>query len=277
MTITLFGAGLLAALVGLLAFRQMDDHADLPLLQQVRRALRPDAETALASYSGRFIAFEGGEGAGKSTQIALLAQWLRDNGLATAVTREPGGTELGREVRRLLLDRATTGLSPRAEALLYAMDRAQHVAEVLRPALQRGDIVITDRYVDSTLAYQGGGRELSAGELSRLSKWATGNLVADLTVLLDVDPVVGLARISEEPDRMESEDLGFHQRVREAFTELAGRAPHRYLVVDASKPAADIQQQIRARIVRLLPATTFAPATAPTTTAGQISETAHSG
>ncbi|MEO6713656.1 MAG: dTMP kinase [Mycobacteriales bacterium] len=252
-TLTLFAAGAIAALVGLLAFREMDEHAAAPLLQQIRRALRPDSSAQMPHYPGLFIAFEGGEGAGKSTQVELLAQWLEDAGLRTVITREPGGTALGREVRRVLLDRATTGLSPRAEALLYAMDRAQHVAEVMRPALHRGDVVITDRYVDSTLAYQGGGRELSQGELSRLSKFATGNLVADLTVLLDIDPRVGLSRITDEPDRMEAEEIGFHDRVREAFTELAGRAPHRYLVVDASKAPADVQQQIRSRVARLIP------------------------
>ncbi|MEP7054744.1 MAG: dTMP kinase [Actinomycetota bacterium] len=252
-TMTLFGAGVLATLVGLLAFRQMDDHAKVPLLQQVRRAVRPGAGARRAAYSGVFIAFEGGEGAGKSTQVELLADWLNEQGMTPVVTREPGGTALGREVRRVLLDRATTGLSSRAEALLYAMDRAQHVDEVMRPALLRGDIVITDRYVDSTLAYQGGGRELSQSELSRLSKWATGNLVADLTVVLDIDPVAGLSRISGEPDRLESEDLAFHRRVRATFVELASRAPHRYLVLDAAKPASDVQQQIRARVTRLLP------------------------
>lgn len=253
-TLTLFAAGVLAALVGLLAFRQMDEHAEGSLFGQLRRAARPGLQEARPRYSGTLIAFEGGEGAGKSTQVGLLAEWLEQRGLTTVLTREPGGTTLGREVRRVLLDRATTGLSPRAEALLYAMDRAQHVDEVMWPALQRGDVVITDRYVDSTLAYQGGGRELSTGELSRLSKWATGNLVADLTVLLDVDPALGLLRISEAPDRMESEDLAFHLRVRESFLELAGRAPHRYLVVDASKPAADVQQHIRARMTRILAA-----------------------
>jgi dTMP kinase len=207
-----------------------------------------------------FIAFEGGEGAGKSTQVEMLAEWLREQGRTPVVTREPGGTALGREVRRLLLDRATTGMSPRAEALLYAMDRAQHVAEVMMPALMRGDVVISDRYVDSTLAYQGGGRELSQAELSRLSKWATGNLVADITVLLDLDPAVGLARISGELDRIESEDLAFHQRVRESFIELASRAPHRYLVIDASRPPGDVQHQIRTRVTRLLPATSVASA-----------------
>ena len=253
-TLTLFAAGLLAATVGYLAFRQMDEHPPMSLVAQLRLAARPTAQEARPPHPGRLIAFEGGEGAGKSTQVALLSEWLQQQGHTTVLTREPGGTALGREVRRVLLDRSTTGLAPRAEALLYAMDRAQHVAEVMWPALQRGDIVITDRYVDSTLAYQGGGRELSSGELSRLSKWATGNLIADLTVVLDIDPEVGLRRLTEEPDRMEAEDLSFHRRVRDTFIELAGRAPHRYLVVDASRPPAEVQQQIRARVARALPA-----------------------
>ncbi len=251
-TLTLFSAGLLASIVGLVAFRQMDEHAGGSLVQQIRSALR-GGDAGTPAYDGLFIAFEGGEGAGKSSQVQRLAEWIRDQRLPLVVTREPGGTPIGQELRKVLLDRGTAGLAPRAEALLYAMDRAQHVAEVIAPALSRGTVVITDRYIDSTLAYQGGGRELSQSELVRLSKWATGHLVPDLTIVLDIPPDIGLARITGEPDRIEAEDLAFHGRVREAFTELASRTPHRYLVVDATKPPEAVQEIIRARVARLLP------------------------
>jgi len=254
-TLTLFAAGVLAVLVGVTAYRQMDEHGPEPLLLQLRQAVsRSRAPMAQEEYDGVFVVLEGGEGAGKSTQLALLAEWVRTRGLPAVVTREPGGTTIGSELRRLLLDRDTVGLSSRAEALLYAADRAQHAAEVIYPALLRGAVVISDRYVDSTLAYQGGGRALSQLELSRLSRWATGNLVPDLTVLLDVDPRVGLARASGGvADRIEQEAVEFHQRVRETFRELAARAPHRYLVVDASLAADQVQEHIRARLSRMLP------------------------
>jgi dTMP kinase len=252
-TLTLFAAGLLASIVGLIAFRHMDEHAAGSLAQQLRQALR-GGEAPTPAYDGLFIAFEGGEGAGKSSQVESLAGWIRGQHHDLVVTREPGGTAIGAQIRTVLLDRGTAGLAPRAEALLYAMDRAQHVAEVIFPALSKGAVVITDRYIDSTLAYQGGGREMSASELLRLSKWATGNLFPDLTVVLDIPPAVGLARITGEPDRMEAEDIAFHSRVRETFIELATRTPHRYLVIDATKPQEEVQEAIRARVSRLLPA-----------------------
>jgi dTMP kinase len=152
----------------------------------------------------------------------------------------------------MLLDRGNDHLSPRAEALLYAADRAQHAAEIMNPSLSRGAVVITDRYIDSTLAYQGGGRSLSTAELARLSRWATGNLVPDLTVLLDVDPRIGLARTTGGGDRIELEALQFHQRVRESFLELAARAPSRYLVVDAGLPADEVHALVRARLQPLV-------------------------
>jgi dTMP kinase len=247
-TLTLFAAGAIAAAVGLVAYRSMDEHAPAPLLQQLRRALRGDEHPLLLDYDGLFIALEGGEGAGKSSQAALLEEWIEQRGLTAVLTREPGGTSIGAELRRLLLDRGNVHLSPRAEALLYAADRAQHAAEIMSPSLSRGAVVITDRYIDSTLAYQGGGRSLSTAELSRLSRWATGNLVPDLTVLLDVDPRIGLARTTGGGDRMEQETLEFHQRVRESFLELAARAPSRYLVVDAGLPEAEVHALVRARL-----------------------------
>lgn len=156
-------------------------------------------------------------------------------------------------MRALLLDPAAQ-LSPRAEALLYAADRAQHVAEVIRPALRRGAVVVTDRYVDSSLAYQGAGRELEAADVAKLSRWATGGLVPDLVVLLDVDPVVGLARAGSEPDRIEAESLAFHERVRQGFLDLAESDPDRYLVVPADQPVQVVQEALRTRLAALLPA-----------------------
>ena len=190
----------------------------------------------------RFVVFEGGEGAGKSTQCRRLADALRALGHEVVLTREPGGTRLGTEIRRLLLDVDSTGLDPRAEALLYAADRAQHVAEIVRPALDRGAVVISDRYIDSSLAYQGAGRDLDAEQVAALSRWATGGLVPELTVVLDIDPAVGLLRAGEvdDPDRLESEPLRFHRSVRQSFLDLAAADPARYLVIDAAQPAGDI-------------------------------------
>ena len=162
-------------------------------------------------------------------------------------------TETGRRVRELLLDPASR-LSPRAEALLYAADRAQHVAEVVRPALERGAVVLTDRYVDSSLAYQGAGRELSVDEVQRLSTWATGDLVPDLVVLLDVDPRTGLRRAGDAPDRIEAESLEFHERVREGFLDLAGGHPDRYLVVAADQAPEQVQARVQERLASLVPA-----------------------
>src|SRR6185369_10698070 len=183
------------------------------------------------------VVFEGGEGAGKSTQVERLAAALRADGRDVVVTREPGATDIGARIRRLVLDKAEAP-APRAEALLYAADRAHHVATVVRPALARGAVVISDRYIDSSLAYQGAGRTLPVSEISWLSTWATGGLKPDLVVLLDVDPTVGLRRISGrgEPDRLEGETIGFHERVRYAFLDFANADPRRYLVIDASRP-----------------------------------------
>jgi dTMP kinase len=184
---------------------------------------------------GLFVAFEGGEGAGKSMQIAALAAALRRAGSAVTLTYEPGATGAGKAIRRILLE-ADESVSPRAEALLFAADRAHHVDLVIRPALDAGGIVLTDRYVDSSLAYQGAGRALAMDEVGRLSDWATGGLTPDLTVLLDVDPRIGLARAGARgaKDLLERESLDFHDRVRAAFLGLAAAQPSRYLVVDAT-------------------------------------------
>jgi dTMP kinase len=195
---------------------------------------------------GFFVAFEGGEGAGKSTQVRLLAESLAAQGLEVVTTREPGGTPSGAAIRSLLLDPATH-LSPRAEALLYAADRAHHVATVIRPALDRGAVVISDRYVDSSLAYQGAGRTLDRADVAYLSTWATQGLVPDFTVLLDLDPEVGLARAGD-PDRLEAEPLDFHRRVRAGFLDLALAEPSRYVVVDAERAPEAVFDDVRTAV-----------------------------
>ncbi len=253
-TLTLLGAGLLAVAVGLVSYRIMDDRRDVSLWAEFASALRHgDPMLGRGTSAGLFVALEGGEGSGKSSQARLLADWLEAHGYEVVVTREPGATAVGTRLRELLLDRATAQLSPRAEALLYAADRAQHVAQVIRPGLERGAVVITDRYVDSSLAYQGAGRTLSEREIRRLSRWATAGLAPDLTVLLDIDPQVGLARSVGEADRVESEALEFHQRVRRGFLRLAERDPSRYLVVDAGEPMKVVQAEIRRRVAHLVP------------------------
>jgi dTMP kinase len=253
-SVVLLVGGGLGMLVGVLAFRQMDDRRGVPLLADAVALFRRTPHAP--GLPGRFVAFEGGEGAGKSTQLELLAGWLRERGHDVVVTREPGATPAGARLRQVLLDPDTGRLAPRAEALLYAADRAQHVAQVVRPGLRRGAVVVTDRYVDSSLAYQGAGRELERDDVGRISRWATEGLVPDLVVLLDVDPQVGLrrARADGAPDRIESESLAFHQRVREGFLDLAGAAPERYLVLDAGLPPEQVHAAVRARLEPLLPA-----------------------
>lgn len=254
-TITLFLAGLIAVFVGLLSYRQMAD-GDVPLWREIARSL---PWIHRAHHAGVLIAFEGGEGAGKSTQARLLAEWLRERHDDVVVTFEPGATKAGAAIRKLLLSPAHDGLAPRAEAMLYAADRADHVENVIRPALERGAVVVTDRYVDSSLAYQGGGRELPMAEVVKLSRWATGGIRPDLTVLLDLDPVIGLERAGSEPDRMEAESLAFHERVRATFRELAHHGRSRYVVVDAARSAEDIAVDVRAQVERRLGAVIDAP------------------
>ncbi|HET9501343.1 MAG TPA: dTMP kinase [Marmoricola sp.] len=202
--------------------------------------------------SGLFVCFEGGEGAGKSTQARLLQEWLVDAGYDVLLTFEPGDTEVGRKIRGIVLDPETGHLDDRTEALLYAADKAEHLDKVVRPALARGGIVITDRYVDSTLAYQGAGRAIPAEELESVARWATGDLRPHLTVLLDLEPQHGLTRFDER-DRIEGEPLDFHVRVREAFLALAARDPQHYLVLDARDGVDAIAEQVRKRVQELLP------------------------
>ncbi|ROO91049.1 thymidylate kinase [Actinocorallia herbida] len=254
--VLLIGA-VVTLLAGLGAFRLTDDRRGIPLKADLYGALQGVAYVpptpGKKRERGLFIAFEGGEGAGKTTQSRLLAIWLRDHGFDVVTTREPGATKVGMRLRAILLDRETTALSDRAESLLYAADRAQHVDAVIRPALQNGAVVITDRYVDSSLAYQAYGREQAVEEIRDVNAWATGDLVPHLTVLLDVPPSVGLNRFASPADRIESEPHEFHERVRRGFRALADAEPDRYLVVDASQDQDEITRQIRARVRAILP------------------------
>lgn len=201
----------------------------------------------LVTEVGVFVAFEGGEGSGKSTQARLLADWVDSLGHQALLTREPGGTDVGATLRAILLDPATGDLSPRTEALIYAADKAEHVDTMILPALADGTVVITDRYVDSTLAYQGAGRALHVGELESLARWATADLRPHLTVVLDVEPRVGLARAGE-PDRIEGEPVEFHQRVRGHFLNLAAADPDHYVVLDADESPEAIHERVRAAV-----------------------------
>ena len=204
--------------------------------------------------AGLFITFEGGDGSGKSTQSVLLESWLREQGREVVVSREPGGTDLGLELRKIILHRRGY-IAPRAEALLYAADRAHNVATLVRPAMQRGGIVVQDRYLDSSVAYQGAGRVLDADEVRDLSVWATEGLLPDLTVLLDLDVATGRARLDADDkafDRLEAEKDEFHSRVREGYLALAAAEPQRFVVIDGSLPADEITAVIRDRVAALL-------------------------
>lgn len=204
--------------------------------------------------SGLFISFEGIDGVGKSTQADLLEQYLTGLGKKVLRTLEPGGTDVGVEIRKILLHHRGE-LAPRAEAALFAADRAHHVASKIRPALERGEIVITDRYFDSSVAYQGAGRELSTEEVRNLSLWAIGGLLPDLTVLLDLPADVARARRNTtgvEPDRLESEKIEFFERARQEYLSLAANEPERFLVVDASLAVDQMQEVIRARVSGLI-------------------------
>ncbi|HET7902388.1 MAG TPA: dTMP kinase [Candidatus Nanopelagicales bacterium] len=203
---------------------------------------------------GLFVAFEGGDGAGKSTQARALAASLEARGLEVVLTREPGGTPAAEAIREVVLTPAYSGLDPRAEALLYAASRAEHVASLVLPALQRGAVVITDRYIDSSIAYQGVGRGLGPDVVGEINLWATRSLLPDLTVLLDVDAGAGLARISSEPDRLESEPEEFHATVVTAFRALAAGDPERYLVLPAHDDVGTIAASVLARVDELVAA-----------------------
>ena len=202
--------------------------------------------------TGVFVCFEGGEGSGKSTQSRLVRDWLEEQGCSVLLTFEPGDTAVGRELRRIVLDPATGALSDRTEVLLYAADKAEHVDTVVRPALDRGQVVVTDRYVDSTLAYQGAGRALDVAEVEAVARWATGDLRPHLTVVLDLEPQAGLDRFTGR-DRIEGQSPEFHQRVRQGFLDLADADPDRYLVVPATDRPEDVHALVRTRVTAVLP------------------------
>ncbi|MEU0965907.1 dTMP kinase [Streptomyces sp. NPDC005917] len=251
-TLMLVGALLLP--VAALVLAKVDDRAGVPLRHDLRDALLGGDDPAQApTTNGFFIALEGGDGAGKSTQAEALAEWIRAKGHEVVLTREPGATPVGKRLRSILLDVSSAGLSHRAEALLYAADRAEHVDTVVRPALERGAVVISDRYIDSSVAYQGAGRDLSPTEVARINRWATAGLVPHLTVLLDVEPETARERFTEAPDRLESEPAEFHARVRAGFLTLAASDPGRYLVVDAGQEPESVTTVIRARLDTVLP------------------------
>lgn len=204
--------------------------------------------------SGLFISLEGIDGVGKSTQSDLLEEFLRAQGREVVRTFEPGGTELGQEIRHLLLHRKGD-VAPRAEALLYAADRAHHVASKIRPALERGEVVMTDRYLDSSVAYQGVGRALSAEDVRAISMFAVEGLLPDLTVLLDLEASAAAARrtkTGEAPDRLEREKIEFFEAVRQAYLDMAAAEPTRWLVIDARQTVDEMQAQIRTRVAELL-------------------------
>jgi dTMP kinase len=203
--------------------------------------------------AGLFLTIEGGDGSGKSTQSALLAEWLEAQGRTVLLTREPGGTDFGLEVRDLVLH-WHGDISPRAEALLYAADRAHHIATKVRPALERGEIVLQDRYLDSSVAYQGAGRVLEPEEIRNLSLWATEDLLPDLTILLDLDESLGRDRLKERTkyDRLEAEEQDFHARVRAGYLSLAAAETDRFLILDAAGDLDSLASAIRERVSKLL-------------------------
>jgi dTMP kinase len=250
----MFFAGLIAVSVGVASYLQMRDRPNVSLLSDIKSALRGELGAITGQVtSGVFISFEGGEGSGKSTQTKLLKEWLEKNGETVLLTREPGGTPLGNQLRDILLDNKTGAISPRAEALMYAADRAHHVFSTIRPALQRGEVVISDRYVDSSIAYQGAGRVLLPVEVARISRWATESLTPTLTVIMDLSAEIGLGRL-QSTDRLESEPLAFHERVRQEYLNLAYQDPERFLIVDASLSIEQIHQVIteRVSVIKLL-------------------------
>ncbi len=227
-------------------------HATAPTSQYISgEANLPSPAETYTSASGLFISFEGGDGCGKTTQSRILAQWL-GTALAREVvhTREPGGTELGAQIRQLVLHGDDMG--PRAEALLYAADRSHHIHSLVKPALERGAVVITDRYLDSSVAYQAGGRELTSSSVRNLSLWATGGLMPHLTVLIDLDPKAGAARFADAPDRLERAGDEFHQRTWSTYLQMAKDEPERWIVLDGSGSIEDIAVLVRAAVVERL-------------------------
>ncbi|MGE5133111.1 MAG: dTMP kinase [Gemmatimonadota bacterium] len=259
--VLLVAAGV-ALWLGMLSYRHMDDRKGVPLWEDLVASVRGEPFVPEPPHlnghgpggrRGLLIALEGGEGVGKTTQARLLGIWLREQGYDVVSTQEPGATKVGMRLRALLLDSSLAGMSARAETLMYAADRAEHVDQVILPAMERGAIVVTDRYADSSIAYQGQGRHQHVTDVTRLNKWATGNLVPDLTILLDLPPEQGLQRRAPSGDRLEAEPTEFHERVRAGFLAQAHGDPQRYLVLDAAQPREEITRQIRDRVRDLLP------------------------
>jgi dTMP kinase len=244
-------AGIIAALIGALSYHQMKDRPNVSLWSDIVNAFKGELGSMTGDPTeGIFIAFEGGEGTGKSTQSRLLKEWLEQEGETVVLSREPGGTDLGKSLRKILLGHETGDISPRAEALLYAADRAHHVYSVITPALDRGDVVITDRYFDSSIAYQGAGRVLSPSEVARISRWATESLFPTLTIVIDQPAEVGLARL-QSLDRLEVEPLDFHERVRQEFLQIASEDPERYLIVNGTQTIDEIHEEIIKRVAQI--------------------------
>lgn len=245
--IALMAAGAMVILAGAFTRRglrrfRVSKPQPLSLVPKLRRA--PSA--------GLFVAFEGVEGSGKGTQIRLAKEWLEGRGVPVLVTREPGGTVMGEELRRMLLDHETGHVEPRTEALLFAASRAQHVATVIRPALAEGKVVVCDRYIDSSLAYQGWARGLGEQDVLTLNVWATQGLFPDLVVLLHLEPEAGLLRSLEEPDRIEVEGADFHAKVSDAYLRIAEEHPERVVVVDADQPPETVHEQVTEALKRVL-------------------------
>ena len=248
---TILIAGVIASIIGSISYHQMKDRPNVSLWSDISNALKGELGGITgAPTAGTFIAFEGGEGTGKSTQSKLLKKWLEDRGETVVLSREPGGTDLGQGLRKILLGHETGEISPRAEALLYAADRAHHVFSVIRPALAKGEVVISDRYFDSSIAYQGAGRVLSPGEVARISRWATESLFPTLTIVIDLSAEIGIGRLKSH-DRLEAEPLAFHERVRQEFLQIARLDPERYLVVDGTQSIDAIHQEIISRVATI--------------------------
>lgn len=247
-SVTILIAGVIAALIGAISYHQMKDRPNVSLWSDISNALKGELGSITgAPTKGTFIVFEGGEGIGKSTQAKLLKAWLEQEGETVLLSREPGGSDLGIEIRKILLSHSTGEISPRAEALLYAADRAHHVFAVIRPALAAGEVVISDRYFDSSIAYQGAGRVLEPGEVARISRWATESLFPTLTIIIDLPAEIGLARLTSK-DRLESQPIDFHERVRQEFLQLSLLDPERYFVVDGNQSIESIHTAIIARV-----------------------------
>jgi dTMP kinase len=246
--VTILIAGLFASLIGFVSYKQMKDRPNVSLWSDIVNAFKGELGSITgAPTQGVFIVFEGGEGIGKTTQAKLLKAWLEQEGESVVLSREPGGSDLGIEVRKILLSHSTGEISPRAEALLYAADRAHHVFSVIRPALAAGEVVISDRYFDSSIAYQGAGRVLEPGEVARISRWATESLFPTLTIIIDLPAEIGLGRLKSK-DRLESQPLAFHERVRQEFLQLSLLDPERYFIVDGNKSIEDIHSAIITRV-----------------------------